>query len=180
MQYQGIIRLNIRLQLLKEYKMKKIIAGIILSTTASASFAVSPGGDSCGWGNMLFKGQSGLPIHFVASTTNGTSGNKTFGMTTGTNGCSTSGVLTYGGSSMIDLSAVMDEFSEDVAKGDGEVLSAFVVSLGVQPEHRQAFKNALHTNFSSIFPNQNVTTEQVLQSIGQVIAEDKSLAGYVS
>jgi hypothetical protein len=38
---------------------------------------------------MLFEGQRGTPAHFLASTTNGTSGNATFGMTSGTNGCST-------------------------------------------------------------------------------------------
>ena len=74
--------------------MKRILLGSLLSIASLSAFAQAPGGPNCGWGNMLFEGQSGLPAHFVASTTNGTSGNATFGMTSGTNGCSTKGTLT--------------------------------------------------------------------------------------
>ena len=47
---------------------------------------------------MLFKGQRGVATHVVAATTNGTSGNNTFGMTTGTNGCHTNGALSMAAS----------------------------------------------------------------------------------
>ncbi|RLA46625.1 MAG: hypothetical protein DRR06_04650, partial [Gammaproteobacteria bacterium] len=76
------------------------MAGVIaLAALPSLAFAEAPGGPDCGWGNMLFKGESGLGSHMIASTTNGTSGNATFGMTSGTNGCSANGTLTYGGTS---------------------------------------------------------------------------------
>lgn len=65
---------------------------------------------------MLFKGQSGTTSHVLAAITNGSTGNNTFGMTFGTNGCSTKGTLTYGGKEMIDVSMIMDEFSEGVAR----------------------------------------------------------------
>lgn len=58
---------------------------------------------------MLFKGQSGTPSHVLAATTNGSTGNNTFG----TNGCSTKGTLIYGGKEMIDVSMSIDEFSEN-------------------------------------------------------------------
>ena len=109
--------------------MKKLFIASAVLACSSASFAVAPGGPNCGWGNMLFAGQSGLPSHLVASITNGTSGNNTFGMTSGTNGCSADGTLTYGGKKMVNVGAIMDEFSEDVARGDGEALTAVAVSL---------------------------------------------------
>tara|TARA_R110000868_G_scaffold17258_2_gene76034 strand:- start:37613 stop:38044 length:432 start_codon:yes stop_codon:yes gene_type:complete len=142
--------------------------------------AEAPGGPNCGWGNMLFDGQSGLPSHIVASITNGTSGNATFGMTSGTNGCNTSGTLTYGGKEMINVGALLDEFSEDVARGDGEVLNAVAVSLGVKAEDRVAFKLAMHNNFDKIFPAADVTTEHVLASMWSVMQSDAQLAKYVS
>ena len=85
--------------------MKRILLGTLMTIASASAFAVAPGGPNCGWGNMLFKGQSGLPSHFVASTTNGTSGNATFGMTSGTNGCSTNGTLTYGGKPLLVVQA---------------------------------------------------------------------------
>ncbi len=155
--------------------MKKLITGAILMAAASSSFAVAPGGPNCGWGNMLFKGDSG-PVHFLASTINGTSGNKTFGMTSGTNGCSTDGALTYGGESMIG--SIMDEFSQDVAMGHGEALNAVAVLLGVAPEDRKTFAEVTHENFAVIFPSEDVTAKDVVASLEYVMKADSRLAKY--
>ena len=111
--------------------MKKLLVASTLLISSSA-LADAPGSQTCGWGNMLFAGQSGTPSHVLAATTNASTGNNTIGMTFGTNGCSTKGTLTYGGKEMIDVSMIMDEFSEDVARGDGEALTAVAVSLGVE------------------------------------------------
>src|SRR5690606_35144952 len=85
--------------------MNRLRIASLLAAASLNAFATAPGGPGCGWGNMLFEGQSGLPSHLVASITNGTSGNATFGMTSGTNGCDTSGKLAYHGKSMLVLSS---------------------------------------------------------------------------
>ena len=109
--------------------MKKIITCAVLLTASTGAFAEAPGSAGCGWGQLLFDGQSGAAPHVLAVTTNGTSGNNTFGMTTGTNGCKTDGKLSYGGKSL--FASVMNEFSEDAAAGNGEALNAVAVMLGV-------------------------------------------------
>ncbi len=157
--------------------MKKLTAGSILLLASSSAFAVAPGGGGCGWGNALFEGQSGIGPHVLAVTTNGTSGNNTFGMTTGTNGCKTDGNLGYAGKSM--LASLMDEFSEDAAKGQGEALTAVAVMMGVQPEDRAHFAEQTHQNFASIFPSQDVTTDEVYSALQQMMKADETLAKYV-
>ncbi len=158
--------------------MKKCLAGTVLLIASSAVFAEAPGGPDCGWGNMLFDGQSGGGPHFLASTTNGTSGNKTFGMTSGTNGCSTDGTLTYGGNAMINTAAIMDEFSEDVARGHGDALNAVAVMIGVEQQDRDTFARVMHENFTTIFPSENVTAEQALYSVNEIMKNDPLLAKY--
>ena len=160
--------------------MKKSLVAITLLGASSMAMAEAPGGPSCGWGNMLFEGQSGLPSHIVASTTNGTSGNNTFGMTSGTNGCSTSGKLTYGGKEMVDVSSIMDEFSEDVARGHGDALNAIAVMIGVEQQDREAFAQALHENFTVIFPSEDVTAQEALNSVNIVMMNDEHLAKYAA
>ena len=155
--------------------MKKLVTGAILMAASTGAFAVAPGGSGCGWGNMLFEGDSG-PVHFLATTTNGTSGNKTFGMTSGTNGCSMNGALTYGGKSM--LGSIMDEFSQDVAMGQGEALNAVAVMLGVAPEDRQTFAEVTHENFKVLFPTENTTAQEVLDSLQGVMKADSRLVKY--
>ena len=157
--------------------MKKIIIGLALLTASSTAMAVAPGGSGCGWGNMLFEGQSG-PIHFLATTTNGTSGNKTFGMTTGTNGCSLDGALTYGGSSMV--SSIMGEFTEDVARGQGDALDTVAVIYGVEKQDRDTFAKVMHENFAVIFPNENITADDMMASIEDVMKADAKLAKYIA
>lgn len=159
--------------------MKRIILGVVLLGSSITAHAVAPGGSDCGWGNMIFEGQSGLPMHFIALTTNASS-NQTFGMTSGTNGCSTSGTLTYGGKAMVDLSMILDEFIEDAARGQGEALTAMAVSMGVEPNDREAFSAAVHQNFDVIFANSEVTAEAVMVSLIEVMKSDKALSKYVS
>jgi hypothetical protein len=127
---------------------------------------------------MLMDGQSGLGSHIIASLTNGSTGNATFGMTSGTNGCSANGKLTYGGKSL--MSAVMDEFGEDVARGDGEALTAVAVAMGVAESDRALFKSVMHDNFSTLFPSADVTAEQVSDTIVALMRANDQLAKYVS
>jgi len=159
-----------------KFKVSKVVGVVALAALPSLSFAEAPGGPNCGWGNMLFEGQSGIGSHVVASITNGTSGNATFGMTSGTNGCSTSGTLTYSGISLV--AQVMDEFSEDVARGEGDALNAVALTLGIEVQDRAAFSRLTHDNFSTLFPNESVTAEEVMTSIHQLMKNDAQLSKY--
>lgn len=158
--------------------MKRIISGLVLLTASQVAMAGAAGGDAgCGWGNALFNGQSGTANHVLAGTTNSLFGNNTFGMTTGTNGCTTSSTLGYGGASAV--SAIMDEFSEDVARGDGDALKTVAVLYGVEPSDRDTFARVMHENFAVIFPNEEVTAEEMIASIEKVMQEDPVLAKYI-
>ena len=157
--------------------MKKLLIASTLLMSTSV-LAEAPGSATCGWGNMLFKGQSGTPSHVLAATTNGSTGNNTIGMTFGTNGCSTKGKLSYGGKEMIDVSMIMDEFSEDVARGNGEALTAVAVSLGVVEADRALFKATMHDNFNAIFPSENATTEHVVSTMFTLMKNDTALVKY--
>lgn len=156
--------------------MKKIITCAVLLTASTGAFAEAPGSAGCGWGQLLFDGQSGTAPHVLAVTTNGTSGNNTFGMTTGTNGCNTSGKLSYGGKSL--FASVMNEFSEDAAAGNGEALNAVAVMLGVEPQDRKTFAEVTHQNFKVIFPSENTTADEAMNSLNEVIKADTRLAKY--
>jgi hypothetical protein len=160
--------------------MKRSLLAVGLVAASFSASAVVPGGDSCGWGNMLLEGQSGLPMHVIASTTNGTSGNASFGMTSGTNGCSANGTLTYGGTPMIDLSSIMTEFSEDVARGHGDALRTVAVALNIETQDRAAFDSVMHENFAVIFPSENVTAEEAMSAVMQVMKADDRLSKYAA
>lgn len=160
--------------------MKRTLAGVILSVAAVSAHAEAPGGPDCGWGNMIFDGQSGLPAHFFASWTNGTTGNATFGMTSGTNGCSHNGTITYGGQKWLGMASIMDEFSEDVARGEGDALKAVAVSMGIEQGDRAHFAKVLHENFDNIFTSSSVTAQEVVENIESVMSQDEQLKKYAA
>ena len=159
--------------------MKKIIAGLVLISASSVANAGAAGGDGgCGWGNALFKGQSGTATHVLAGITNAFLWNNTFSMTTGTNGCSTSGTLSYRGEAMV--SSIMDEFSEDVARGDGDAMDTVAVVYGVEKQDRATFAKVMHENFTVLFPSEDVTAEEMMASIEKVMKSDATLSKYIS
>lgn len=160
--------------------MKKIWLSALLLAVSGAASAVSPGGPNCGWGNLLFEGESGIAPHFLASTTNGTSGNKTFGMTSGTNGCSVEGTLTYGGENLLAQAGVLEEVAHDMAVGHGQALTALAVAMGVDPEDRAYFNAVMHRHFNAIFTHPEVTAKQVTTNIHEVMRSNKALSVYVS
>lgn len=100
----------------KRLLSKGLVLGL-LSLGSMTAHADAAGGNGCGWGNMVFEGQRGLFPHLLATTTNGTSGNATFGMTSGTNGCNTNARLGYGGRSIFAMNGMLDNIAEDMAKG---------------------------------------------------------------
>lgn len=159
--------------------MKRLLIGSVLAAASLNAFATAPGGPGCGWGNMLFEGQSGLPSHLFASFTNATSGNATFGMTSGTNGCDTDGTLIYQGSAMLTLSSIMNELSEDIARGEGEALTTYAVVMGVEPADRAHFAAVANQHFNDIFSSADVTAEQVHAATLAVMKQDAILARYV-
>ena len=159
--------------------MKKIIAGLVLISASSVANAGAAGGDGgCGWGQALFKGQSGMASHVLAGITNVTTGNNTFGMTTGTNGCTTTGTLSYGGQSVV--SSIMDEFSEDVARGEGDAMDTVSIVYGVEVQDRDTFAKVMHENFTTLFPSEDVTAEDMMASIEVIMKSDATLSKYVA
>lgn len=158
--------------------MKKLILAAVLAGASTTALADAAGGNGCGWGNMLLEGKSGLPVHLLATLINGTSYNATFGMTTGTNGCNTNVKLSYDGKALVMTHGMMDEVAANAAVGEGDALTALAVVLGIQPEDRPAFARLAHDNFSKLFPNADVTSEDVVTTLMGLMKQDARLAKY--
>ena len=62
--------------------MKKLLAVAALAATLPLSNVAMADADiGCGLGTMVFDGKSGKVFKILGATTNGTSGNQTFGIT---------------------------------------------------------------------------------------------------
>lgn len=157
--------------------MKKIILGVALTAAASTSFAASYGPAGCGLGSsVVFPNASSLPEHVLAATTNGISGNQTFGMTSGTSGCEA-------GSPMAGVQSYMDQNMEqlaaDAARGEGESLQALIALIGVEAADQAEFTQTMQANFDQIFASTEATSGQAFTSLADAMATNDKLAKYL-
>jgi hypothetical protein len=159
---------------------KKWIAafGAIIVATPLTAMADNVG--SCGWGSKLFEGQSGIAPQVLAVTTNGTSGNQTFGITSGTSGCTQNGMVSSTWKTAMFIDGNKTKLARDVALGQGETLTSLAALIGIQGKDRDAFYRVAQENFKTIFPSESVTTGEVQAFLRAVVASNAELSKYSS
>jgi len=159
--------------------MKKLLTVLSLVVALPATALAVEGADgSCGVGSMIFKGQSGVAPQVLAITTNGTFGNQTFGVTTGTLGCSPNATVKSNMKSAMFIDSNKDQLARDMSVGSGETLASLSHLLGVEANDQAAFNRLAKDNVARIFANDGVATEQVIASLREVLAADATLSHY--
>jgi len=157
--------------------MKKLIAIAVLSVAPFAS-ALADQDVGCGAGSILFEGQSGVAPKILASTTNGSSGNQTFGITFGTLGCESDSAITSRQKLSAFIDGNMDNLARDIAKGEGETLSTLAAVWGMNTADQAEFATLAQANFAEVFSSNEVTSKDVFNNLNALVAQDEKLAGY--
>jgi len=160
--------------------MKKFIALAIVAALLAPLTAAADNVGECGWGSKLFHGQKGIAPQVLAVTTNGTSGNQTFAITSGTSGCTQDGVVRSSWKTAAFVDDNMTKFARDISRGSGESLDAFASLLSVDAADKELLASVLQENFESIFASSEVTSADVLASLHDVLAANTTLAQYTA
>jgi hypothetical protein len=136
---------------------------------ASDAFAQKYGAAGCGLGSLAFGNQPG-GVQILAATTNGTSWNQTFGITSGTSNCGPTG-LAMGTKNFVD--ANREVLAKDAARGAGEAVGAIAVINLCKDVH--GVGSALQKNYAEIFPSEKASNEDVTDAILKTLYSDPSL-----
>ncbi len=143
------------------------------STTLAAGEGLKGSGQygtaGCGLGSLVFGAQPGA-VQILAATTNGTFGSQTFGITTGTSNCG-SGMMASGTKNFVD--ANREVLAKDISRGSGEAIGALAVINACVDSAK--IGPALQKNFTSIFPTESATNEQVTDAILKTLHSDPAL-----
>lgn len=151
--------------------MKKLLVStcltVIAIAMASTSFAASYGAAGCGLGSMVFQDQPGV-MQILAATTNGTSGNQTFGITSGTSNC---GSPLFASNNQINnfVAQNMDTLARDIAQGQGSTLTAFAELLQIPAAEQGEFAKKLQASFDQVFTSDQVVMADVIDNTVNVI-----------
>jgi hypothetical protein len=125
-------------------KVLVLLAGLLMFSGAALAGDSSSG---CGLGWMFFKKNS-LVSSSLRSTTNASSGNATFGMTSGTSGCAKHDIVQNEKKAIHFAEANFGKLMQEMSQGSGEYLTSFSVVLGCK--NNAGFSSAMQKNFSSV------------------------------
>jgi hypothetical protein len=132
--------------------------------------AVDQKNTGCGLGSMAWEGQDGLVSQTFAATTNGTLGNQTFGITSGTSNCEQYKTWTMNEKVNVFVAENMDSVAKDIAKGEGEYLETMASLMDLNQAQRPQLYALLQKNFTRIYTSPAVSPADVLRNISQVAA----------
>lgn len=136
-----------------------ITAATTILTTASFAGANT----GCGLGNEVIKNQDSVVMQVFAATTNGTSGNQTFGITSGTSGCAKPAKFVSNDRANEFVAGNMDLLALDISNGQGEALSTLATLLNIS--NPDTFASILQANFDNIYTSSSVNSADVIDNI---------------
>jgi hypothetical protein len=158
--------------------MRRFLVALGAAVLAVSALAAESGGvkgtgkyglAGCGLGSMVFENQPG-GVQILAATTNGTSGNQTFGITSGTSNCGAS-AFASGTKNFVD--ANREAVAKDISRGQGEAIGA-ITQINMCADS-SAVGSALQKRFGQIFPSADVSSDVVTAEILKTLHADKSL-----
>jgi len=156
----------------------------VVTLLVSAPAAQAAGGNKltmsgCGLGYMLFgqENPSNRALQVLALTTNGTSANQLFGITSGTSGCMQDGLVALNKELEVYAEVNLSNLSIEMAQGGGEYVTAFASLLGAKDAARPALLTFFQERYEVLFPSPDTTAAQMLETLKAELAARPDLLG---
>jgi hypothetical protein len=150
----------------------KVFLTVILTLIGASALAGDAG---CGLGSVVIsKNSKGLQL--LAMTTNATFLSQMFGITSGTSGCSSSGLVQNDREMEYFVEVNHDDLSREMAQGKGEKLNTLAALNGcATPEAQAAFAGMTQASFAKIVPSADTKATEMVQNIKGEAAADENI-----
>ena len=160
--------------------MKKglfMLAVLLLGASAAHAGKGDHTSAGCGWGTMLFDGKTKKLHLILAATTNGTSGNQTFGITSETIGCTSDGTWVRNDKKVEAYAEVnFERLTKEMAQGGGEYLSGLSALMGCKDEaQRKAFYQLAQQKYERIIPSEKTDSAALVRNLRVEMSSDPVL-----
>jgi hypothetical protein len=160
--------------------MKKLVAlSLVAALVPSLAFAAGNHPMAgCGLGYLLLSHEKNDQLsQILGATTNGTFGSQTFGITSGTSGCTQDGAVKLVKAAEVYADVNLDSLRREMAMGKGEVVETFASLLGANEATRPAMLQLFQTEYASLFPSATTSTSDMLNALSQTLAQHPELLG---
>ena len=165
--------------------MKKLImlgaVGVFLAV--QGGFALAAGnpdtGPGCGLGKLAWQNyphQKLIGIQTMEATTNGLMGNQTFGITSGTSGCTNDGK--FWAEHKVNAFAALnfENLAQDMAQGHGEHIASLATLMGIPADQQPAFFAMTQEKYASLVTAGETSPIAMVKALNEAVATHPMLA----
>lgn len=157
--------------------MKFLVAFFVFASSALFSIPTFANDSSsgCGPGWYLFKENSLVSSALRATTNAFLFPVTTIGMTIGTSNCTQHKLVLKEKESLHFATMNHYELKNEIAKGNGEYISAFATTIGCSVGAQSHFNKSVKNQFNKLYPDNSVAPENVLLEVYKTILSDPQL-----
>jgi hypothetical protein len=156
------------------------VAVLFVGAQVSLAIAANPDtGPGCGLGKLAwsdYKGQKEIAPQVLMATTNGTFGSQTFGISTGTSGCTNDGKVMGDSKTIMFAELNFDNLSQEMAQGQGEHLASLATLLGVPADHQATFFAMTQERYTSLVKAGEASPVAMVKALNDAVATHPVLA----
>lgn len=163
--------------------LKKVLllsVAVLFGTQAGLAMAANPDtGPGCGLGKLAWSDyahQKNIGPQVLMATTNGTFGSQTFGISTGTSGCTNDGKVMSEQKTTMFAQLNFENLSQEMARGQGEHLASLATLMGVPAEHQASFFAMTQERYTSLVKTGEASPVAMVKAINDAIATHPVLA----
>jgi hypothetical protein len=153
---------------------------VLFGMQAGLAMAANPDtGPGCGLGKLAwsdYANQKDIAPQVLMATTNGTFGSQTFGISTGTSGCTNDGKVMSEHKTTMFAQLNFENLSQEMAQGQGEHLASLATLMGVPAEHQPAFFALTQERYTSLVKTGEASPVAMVKAINDAIATHPVLA----
>jgi len=136
-------------------------------------------GPGCGLGKLAwsdYQHQKNIAPQVMMATTNGTFGSATFGISSGTSGCTNDGTIMAEHKATLFAELNFENLSQDMAQGGGEHLASLATLLGVPAEQQPAFFAMTQDKYQTLIRSGETSPAAMLKALHEAIEQHPVLA----
>jgi len=163
--------------------MKKVVmlsVAVLFGMQAGLAMAANPDtGPGCGLGKLAwgdYKGQKEIAPQVLMATTNGTFGSQTFGISSGTSGCTNDGKIMGDSKTVMFAELNFNDLSQEMAQGQGEHLASLASLMGIPADKQDEFFAMTQERYTSLVKAGETSPVAMVKALNEAIAGHPVLA----
>ncbi len=165
-------------------KLFVVLGAVAVVSQAGLAMAANPDtGPGCGLGKLAwadYKNQKNIAPQVMMATTNGTFGSGTFGISSGTSGCTNDGQVMAEQKTNMFAQLNFDNLSQEMAQGKGEHLASLATLMGISDEQHAVFFALTQERYTALVQAGETSSVALVKALNEAVGKSPVLAQAVS